>query len=93
MSTFARCAHWLGFLGYAPRPTPRRFVLLKAADGGLKVVEAKQTQAGWLARYYENLDDQWALLGPKGTIKSGPRYVTGWEPHSGWSFGEDLLNA
>jgi hypothetical protein len=63
-------------------PLPRKVMLFCRCDGGMKIVDAVYTQAGWVARYHNN-DDSWCLLKDGGEVV-GKDYVTRWFPYSGW---------
>ena len=63
------------------RPEVRQ-VLLEKFDGEMVIVPAFQTDSGWIARWW-NLDDQWNLLLPDGTVR-GTNMVKAWMPHTGW---------
>jgi len=66
-----------------------RKVMLITCNSGLKIVEAKETQSGWIAAFHGNGDD-FCLLGANGEILCGPSYVSHWFRHSGWEGGEKM---
>jgi hypothetical protein len=63
---------------------PTRQVALQLRIGGLKIVDAQWSDAGWIACLYTRSDDDWMILLPDGTTQ-GNWGVKTWVPICGWA--------